>query len=301
MIGSNGCYPACNALQEIQEMNKTLFVEAATSNTQTALPFVKWVGGKRGLIPYIAKHLPNGIESYWEPFVGGGAVYFTLADKIKRAFLCDTNEELILTYHVVKTNVESLICRLSEHASQHDGKPYFNKIRSQDPSDSLEIAARFIYLNKTCYNGLYRVNKSGQFNAPIGSYKNPKICDSERLREASAALSKATIVLGDFARTVKCELGDFVYCDPPYHETYNSYQSNGFSIGDQERLRDAATKWGGAGASVMLSNSDTNEIRHLYSNFHINEVIAPRNVNCKAESRGNVSELLVTNYKSVAF
>ncbi|MCH9780448.1 MAG: DNA adenine methylase [Alphaproteobacteria bacterium] len=266
------------------------------ADSASALPFVKWVGGKRGLLPTITKHLPRTIDTYWEPFVGGGAVYFAFADRIGQAYLCDTNEELVLAYRMVKHEVEALIGKLQEHASNHNGKEYYGEIRSQRPVDALARAARFIYLNKTCYNGLYRVNKSGQFNVPVGTYKRPNICDSERLREASRALRKATILLGDFSQTIACGDDDFVYCDPPYHETYNSYQPNGFALADQERLRDAALRWAEGGANVMVSNSDTREIRDLYGQFRLNEVVSPRQVSCKAASRGRVGELLMTSY-----
>ena len=144
------------------------YVEKAPAN-----PFVKWAGGKRALIPSLSPHFPERIGTYWEPFVGGGAVFFTMANRINRAILSDTNEELILTYHIVKNQVEELIEALRVHEQKHANRGYYLSMRSQEPTSALDIAARFLYLNKTCYNGLYRVNKQGKFNVPKGRYKNP--------------------------------------------------------------------------------------------------------------------------------
>ena len=229
-----------------------------------AAPFIKWAGGKRAIMPSLAKHFAKKVDTYWEPFVGGGAVFFTMADRIDRAILSDTNEELVLAYNVVKNQVDELIDRLKYHAKQHKNDDYYIRVRKQSPKKSVEIAARFIYLNKTCYNGLYRVNKSGKFNVPKGRYKNPAICDEDRLRAASAVLAKATIKIGDFDKVVKPGAGDFVYCDPPYDDCFTDYQAGGFSQADQERLRNAADSWIDAGAMVMVSNSDTPLIRRLY-------------------------------------
>lgn len=275
------------------------FVERAT-----ALPFVKWAGGKRSLIPALAPHLPDWIETYWEPFVGGGAVFFTFAKRIGNAILSDTNEELILTYFVVKTEVEALIDQLRRHERRHhqragrryaDGHTYYLRVRAARPKDKVEIAARFIYLNKTCYNGLYRVNRHGQFNVPEGRYKNPDICNAARLREASRTLRNATIRLGDFSRVVQPGKGDFIYCDPPYDGSFSSYQASGFGEKDQERLRDAATLWIGKGAKVVLSNADTPAMRSLYSGYHLHETAAPRLINSKSTDRGNAAELIITS------
>lgn len=262
-----------------------------------AAPFVKWAGGKRALIPGIAAHFPRRVKRYWEPFVGGGAVFFSFADRIDRAVLSDSNEELIIAYRVVKSRVEELIEALREHERRHAEQRYYLRVRSQRPTDALEIAARFIYLNRTCYNGLYRVNRQGKFNVPRGNYKNPNICNAERLRAAGKALAKAALRVGDFARRAAPDKGDFVYCDPPYDGSFTSYQPGGFTAEDQRRLRDAAKKWSAAGASVVLSNSDTPHIRNLYgSHFHLHETTAPRPINSNGNGRGAVAELFITSH-----
>ena len=269
-----------------------------------ALPFVKWAGGKRSLIPHLAPHFPDEIGTYWEPFVGGGAVFFAIAKRIVRAYLSDTNEDLVITYQIVKDNVETLIERLCEHERKHmerkgrkyaDGKTYYLRVRAEEPTDPLEVAARFIYLNKTCFNGLYRVNKSGQFNVPEGSYGKPDICNAERLREASKVLVKATIQLGDFERMVKPSEGDLIYCDPPYDGTFTGYQAAGFDGNAQTRLRTAANKWTKMGASVILSNADTTAMRNLYAAWTITAATAPRSINSNGNGRGATPELIITN------
>jgi len=229
-----------------------------------ATPFVKWAGGKRVLIPDLAKYFPERIGTYWEPFVGGGAVFFTFADRMDRAILSDRNEELVIAYQVVKDRVDDLIEALRAHEIGHKDDRYYLRVRAQEPTDALAIAARFIYLNKTCFNGLYRVNKSGKFNVPKGRHKKPDICNPERLRKASAALAKATIRLGDFEKVVRPGPEDFIYCDPPYDDCFTGYQAGGFTSEDQERLRNAVDSWAETGAEIMVSNSDTPLIRRLY-------------------------------------
>ena len=266
-----------------------------------AAPFIKWAGGKRGVIPSIAPLFPEKIGTYYEPFIGGGAVFFTFADRIDSATLSDTNEHLVLTYQMVKEQVDGLIELLKVHSFYHakQGKKYYLKIRAQEPEKPLEIAAQFIYLNKTCFNGLYRVNKEGKFNVPMGSYKKPVICDAERLQSASKVLKKATIKIGDFSRVVKPSTGDFVYCDPPYDDCFTDYQVGGFTADDQTRLRNEINTWIDVGADVMVSNSDTPLIQELFSNakFNVHEVKAPRYISAKAADRGDVSELIVTSYE----
>ena len=267
-----------------------------------AMPFVKWPGGKRTLVPAIARHFPARVENYWEPFVGGGAVFFAFFGRIGHAVLSDTNEELVITYQIVKTDVEALLVRLGEHERAHrrrngrkyaDGNTYYYHVRETEPNDPVEMAARFIYLNKTCYNGLYRVNRAGRFNVSEGSYKNPDICNVDRLRRASVALSNAQIVLGDFERVVQPNDGDFIYCDPPYDSCFAGYQAAGFPEEAQRRLRDAAEGWAGEGAIVLLSNADTPAMRKLYANFIVEEAQAPRPINTNGAGRGNAAELLI--------
>ena len=261
-------------------------------------PFLKWAGGKRTLVPDIAKLLPETIETYWEPFLGGGAVFFSLDSRIRTARLSDVNAELTLTYQMVRNRLEELIDLLATHDTQHEDSDYYYSVRKvTDSKDAVEVAARFIYLNKTCYNGLYRVNKSGNFNVPRGQYKNPAICDAEGLRNANEVLQKAAIRFGDFAM-VAPGAQDFIYCDPPYDGTFTGYDSQGFGEPEQRRLRDTALKWHKIGAAVMISNADTGMIRNLYagSPFTIHEVSAPRNINCDGKGRGHAAELLITTY-----
>lgn len=269
-----------------------------------AVPFLKWPGGKRPLIPAIKRHFPDDVKTYWEPFVGGGAVFFALAGLARRVVLSDTNEDLIITYRVVKDDVDRLLDCLGEHERAHrrrdgrqyaDGSTYYYRVRASEPRNHVEVAARFIYLNKTCFNGLYRVNKAGRFNVPEGGYVDPDICNAERLRLASAALTNAKILLGGFERVVQPASGDFVYCDPPYDGCFAAYQSAGFTHHAQERLRERADAWVAAGADVLLSNADTPTMRRLYDDdrYSIESVKAPRNISGRASGRGTASELLI--------
>ena len=266
-------------------------------------PFVKWAGGKRSLIPSLAKHFPKTITTYWEPFVGGGAVFFAFAHRMERAFLSDTNEDLVITYQVVKTDVDALIERLGKHQRKHrerqgkryaDGKTYYQRVRAQEPTDPVEVAARFVYLNKTCFNGLYRVNKNGRFNVPEGRYAQPAICNAEQLRAAHHVLAKATIQLGDFSRVVAPDKGDFIYCDPPYDGCFTSYQADGFRGDSQLRLQDRAKAWAKSGATVVLSNADTDAMRALYAGWKIHAATAPRSINANGDGRGAAAELIIT-------
>ena len=263
-----------------------------------ARPFLKWAGGKRTLVPEIAKLLPNNMNTYWEPFLGGGAVFFALDSRIRTARLSDVNAELALTYQTVRNKLDALLVRLKEHEAAHSDKKYYYRVRKAATSpDAVEVAARFIYLNKTCYNGLYRVNKSGLFNVPRGEYKNPTIYDADNLRAVSEVLQKAIVRHGDFGK-MDPGPGDFIYCDPPYDGTFAGYDAGGFGEPEQRRLRDAALKWQKLGASVMVSNADTPLIRSLYpeTSFTLHQVSAPRTINCKGNGRGPAAELLITTY-----
>ena len=260
-----------------------------------AHPFLKWAGGKRKLVPEIAARRPRTINAYWEPFVGGGAVYFALAALTSNATVSDVNAELVLTYKAIRDNPEEVIKRLRVHAEQHC-KDYYLSIRAGMPTTSEGVAARLIYLNKTCFNGLYRVNRKGGFNVPMGRYKNPTICDTPNLRAASRVLQDTTIKVGDFTRQVAPEPGDFIYCDPPYDGTYTGYTGNGFGEDDQARLAEQVKEWHQAGAKVMVSNSDTPLIRGLYADFRKSEIQARRNINSNPNGRGPVVELIITTY-----
>jgi len=175
-----------------------------------------------------------------------------------------------------------------------DGNSYYRRIRDQRPADAVEVAARFIYLNKTCFNGLYRVNKAGNFNVPEGTYTNPNICAPERLRDCSAALQKARIRLGDFKDIVP-QKGDVIYGDPPYDGCFDKYQKNGFDMADQKRLLVAASRWSAAGAKVILSNADTRAMRELYRGWTIHDARAPRTIGQRVDSRKKAAELVITN------
>lgn len=258
-----------------------------------AYPFVKWAGGKRTLVPEIIKILPAQFGRYFEPFVGGGAVFFSLDSRIQSAYLSDINLELMITYKMIASEPDRLIEELKKHGEKHN-KSHYLKVRKYGHGevDPVRLAARFIYLNKTCYNGLYRVNKNGQFNVPIGRYTNPKICDEENIRAASEVLEKATIKWYSFDE-IEPEKGDLVYCDPPYDETFTGYTDQGFDSSNQRALRDSCIRWCNLGAYVVISNNDTPFIRSLYKNFKVVEVQAARNINSKGGERDKVSELLI--------
>lgn len=263
-------------------------------------PPVKWAGGKSGLIPQFEPLFPrNGYPLHIEPFVGGGAVFFHLLPA--KAVLVDNNPELINFYQVLKTNVELLLDDLQKHQNNAD---YFYRIRALDTEglDEVTRASRFLYLNKTGYNGLYRVNRRGKFNVPFGRYRNPKISDEENLRLVSSALQHAEIILGDFSRALDhAEPGAFVYLDPPYDplsstSSFTSYTSDSFGEADQRRLAQVFRELDRAGCLLMLSNSDTPFIRQLYAGYDITTVHARRAINCRADRRGPVSELVIRNY-----
>ena len=270
-----------------------------SGNSAGASPFVKWVGGKRALVGEIHKRLPKEFKNYFEPFVGGGALFFSLSPKPRRAFLSDTNLDLLIAYKIIQEEPEKLIEAVSAHALRHCKDYYYSIRKLHDLEDPIEVAARLIYLNKTCFNGLYRVNSRDEFNVPIGSYKNPAILNDKNIMECHQALQGATITYGGF-ETITPEEGDFVYFDPPYHPTtessFTKYSENDFSEKDQIRLCKFFTKLSKNGVFVMLSNSDTDFIRGLYRKFNISTVAAPRFVNCKADKRGAVNEVLITNY-----
>ena len=272
-------------------------------------PFVKWVGGKRQLLAqfrrlnlYPPEKFNPKTGKYFEPFVGGGAVFFDLLPD--KACLSDLNNELITAYNVIKNDVERLISSLQKHKNN---KEYFLKIRAQRPAvlSDLEVASRFIFLNRTCFNGLYRVNRSGGFNAPFGRYSNPLICDAYNLRKVSKALHRTEIKCEDYKAVLKrAKKGDFIYFDPPYYPksktaSFTSYTSEAFLEKEQFELRDVFVKLHQRGCFVMLSNSDTPFINKIYSEIkgaRISKVEAGRRINSDASKRGNITEVLVTNY-----
>jgi len=265
-------------------------------------PFVKWAGGKRQILKVLLSRVPKKFNRYIEPFVGGGALFFEL--RPKKAIISDINYELINAYIVIRDNVEELIKDLKKHKNTEE---YFYYIRSIDPNTltSVERASRFIYLNKTCFNGLYRENSKGQFNVPYGKYKNPKICDEENLRAVSSYLNRIDVEILNCDYKKTCQLakeGDFVYLDPPYHPlsrtaSFTSYNKNGFSEEDQLELSEIFRELDKKGCFVMLSNSNTNFIRKLYSDYKVQEVKASRAINCKPNRRSKANlEVLITNF-----
>jgi len=263
-------------------------------------PFLKWAGGKAKLIPQYTPFFPVRFSTYYEPFLGGGAIFFHLQPQ--RAVLMDINPELVNVYECVREQVEELIELLRRHRDRHS-PDYYYSMRAHSPSSNVERAARLIYLNKTCFNGLYRENAQGQFNVPLGRYKNPGIFDPDLLRSAAVSLQFAFITVAPFEAILDHASGgqDFVYFDPPYHpisptSSFTAYSRYAFSAADQIRLRDTFVELAQRGVKVMLSNSDCPLIRELYQGFPIHSMIAARAINSKADKRGKIAEVLITSY-----
>jgi DNA adenine methylase len=267
-----------------------------------AQPVVKWVGGKSKLLHELVARAPRTYKRYFEPFVGGGALFFRLSPS--SAVLSDSNGELITFYKAVRDEVDAVIRCLGRHRTLHSEAYYYTmreRWNAKGQDEPAQRAAAFLYLNKTCYNGLWRVNSKGAFNVPAGRYEHPSILDPEALRAASRTLSRAVLLHRPFERAVKdAEQGDFVYLDPPYHpisETayFTSYTAGGFDQSDQERLADTFRELDERGCAVMLSNSDTPFIRKLYARYQIDRVYCARAINSDGASRGAVAEVIVTN------
>ena len=274
-------------------------------------PIVKWAGGKSRLLPELRKHLPAEIRTYAEPFAGGAALFFSLAQddlsglrgarRFKQAILADQNEDLIACYRAVRDAVEDLIVALGEYRYE---KELFYEVRDRDPHTmgDVERGARFVFLNRTCFNGLWRVNSKGKFNVPFGRYTNPKIADPVGLRAASKALQNVALEHADFSDvTAKLRAGDFVYFDPPYVPAsdtadFTSYAVEGFGATEQARLVGELERLRTRGVFAMLSNADTPRTRALYKDFHFETVEAPRSINADGAKRGTATELIVTNW-----
>lgn len=286
-----------------------LLEDAARIIAEKPKPFVKWVGGKRQLLAQFRRlnlYPPEKFDirtgRYFEPFVGGGAVFFDLLPE--KGFLSDLNKELVTTYNVIKNDVEGLISSLKKHKTD---KEYFLNIRAKDSKalNDLAVASRFIFLNRTCFNGLYRVNSNGGFNVPYGKYANPLICDESNLRKVSKSLQNIEIKHQDYKEVLKtAKKGDFVYFDPPYYpvsktSSFTSYTAETFLDKEQTELRDTVLELNKRGCFVMLSNSDTPFINQIYSGhkgIRVNKVEAGRAINSKGSGRGKITEVLVTNY-----
>lgn len=264
-----------------------------------AEPFLKWAGGKRRLAPLLRQWMPSEFARYHEPFLGGGALYFAMQPD--SAVLSDVNEDLINCYLVVRDDVEALIADLARH--RHE-RAYFLELRRQMPTSltQLQAASRFIYLNRTAYNGLYRVNQRGQFNVPFGDYRNPSLRPIATLRAASAALQGARLQAVDFRKAVECAgPSDFVYLDPPYipvgpNSDFRRYHRDQFRDPEQVALADTFEELANRGCYVMLSNSNTPRSMELFGRWRVRLVQSPRAISSRPETRGPVSEIVVTNY-----
>jgi DNA adenine methylase len=262
--------------------------------SQQPKPFLKWVGGKHSILPQLISRLPKEYDEYYEPFVGGGALFFAVQPK--NAHLSDVNFDLIITYITVRDDVDKLIDRLKVHEFNHD-KTYFLNTRERlfVSTNHVETASLFIYLNKTCFNGLYRVNKQGKFNVPIGNYKEPNIVDEDVLMADYFALQGVNIKQSDFTLT-PVHKNAFYYFDPPFHQTYDNYSASGFDGYVHIKLADLCHKINKAGGKFMVSNSDTEFVRDLYKNYNIEVIKSSRSVSCKSNQRGKVQELIIRNY-----
>lgn len=266
-----------------------------------ACPFVKWPGGKSRLVPEILKRIPDCFNVYHEPFAGGAAVFFAL--RPRRAVLNDKSSELMNAYRVIQADVDALVAELSSGRYKNEKSCYL-KIRSLDPSKlpPVQRAARLIYLNRTCFNGLWRVNKRGQFNVPFGDNPNARICDAENLRAVSEALKSVTLLSSDFSYVeAVAGPGDVVYMDPPYDPvsptaSFTAYTEHPFAKEDQWRVARVAAVLARRGVKVIVSNSDTPFIRELYGGmgFRIEEVTAPRAISANPKSRQPAAELIIT-------
>ena len=279
---------------------------SAIAKNKLAAPVVKWVGGKRQLLDEIAPRLPKRITTYCEPFLGGGAVLFSLQPR--NAIVNDLNADLMLVYEVIRDDVELLIAALEQHENTAE---YFYNIRDLDRDkdayremSAIERASRIIYLNKTCYNGLFRVNASGEFNSPFGHYKNPNIVNAPVLRAVSKYLTANNIQLLhiDFEEVLqRVPRGGFVYLDPPYDPVsdtarFTGYNRGGFGREEQERLKRCCDELAARGVRFLLSNSATSFIKELYTGYTVEIVHAKRTINSDASKRGAVEEVLIRNY-----
>jgi len=266
---------------------------------------VTWAGGKTMLLGELRSRVPTHVRTYAEPFAGGAALFFALEEDashtFERAVLADQNEDLIACYRAVRDDVEAIIAALS--AFRYDEEEFY-RVREEEPSGLSDAArgARLIFLNKTCFNGLWRVNRKGKFNVPFGRYTNPKIVDAEGLRAASRALAKADLRVADFGEVTKgLEPGDFVYFDPPYvpvskSASFTAYAQGGFGPAEQDRLAAELGTLKARGVLAMLSNADTEGTRELYRDHAIHPVTAARSINSKSAARGKVGEIIVTSW-----
>lgn len=290
------------------EAQALLFDTGSTDHATNARPFLKWAGGKGQLIVQYAPHLPRSIERYHEPFLGSGAVFFALRPRLRpeTAFLSDANEHLVNCYQAVQRNVSAIIELLGEHKTLHSKTHYYaQREKGLAEGEALQRAARFIYFNKTCYNGLFRVNRNGHFNVPMGRYMDPPICDADLLRAASAALQGVDIVCEPYSNVLsRAQPGDYVYFDPPYEplsrtSNFTSYTAGSFSQQDQRDLETLVRRLWRKQVLLAVSNSSAALIADLYPDppYRRVEVQAARAINSKASARGKIKEFFVLNYR----
>lgn len=280
-----------------------------------AKPFIKWVGGKGKLVPELEKYFPKKFNRYFEPFVGGGALFYEVIKKNNIVFssINDINKKLIVTYKQIQQDPKKIISLLKNIENEYkklsleEQKEYFYKIRkkyNEESLDNITIAVYLIFLNKTCFNGMYRENSKGGYNIPFGDQKNPTICDEKNILAVSKCLKNTEINNLSFEEAVeKCKKGDFIYFDPPYYpisatSSFTSYSKNSFGPREQEKLRDVFIKLAKKGCFVMLSNSNTDFIRETYKEYkdYFKYIYATRSINSNGNKRGKILEIAITNY-----
>jgi len=276
----------------------------------TPKPFVKWAGGKRQLIPILNQNLPDSFGTYYEPFLGGGALLFhILTDKNgQKCSISDLNSDLVLAYTTIRDRIDSLIASLKNHEKnyQKNSESYYYSIRESNPRSAIEKTSRLIFLNRTCFNGLYRVNSKGKFNVPLGKYSNPNIVNEENLRAVSHILqsSRISIKCRDFEAVLRdAKKGDLIYFDPPYQPVsatanFTSYTNKDFTYDDLTRLAELCLKLDSRGCNVLLSNSDSKEVAEVFAKntWKITRIEANRSINSNSKKRTGHFELLIKNY-----
>lgn len=276
----------------------------------TPKPFVKWAGGKRQLIPILNQNLPESFGTYYEPFLGGGALLFhILTDKNgQKCSISDLNSDLVLAYTTIRDRIDALITSLKNHEKnyQKDSESYYYSIRESNPRSEIEKTSRLIFLNRTCFNGLYRVNSKGKFNVPLGKYSNPNIVNEENIRAVSHILqsSRTAIKCRDFEAVLRdAKKGDLIYFDPPYQPTsatsnFTSYTTKDFTYDDLTRLAELCLKLDSRGCNVLLSNSDSQEVADIFAKnpWKITRIAANRSINSNSKKRTGHFELLIKNY-----
>ncbi|KAF6246134.1 DNA methyltransferase [Nitrosopumilus sp. b3] len=276
----------------------------------TPKPFVKWAGGKRQLIPILNENLPKSFGTYFEPFLGGGALLFHILTERKgqKCSISDLNSDLVLTYTTIRDRIDELILSLKNHEKNYhkDSKSYYYSVRESNPRSEIEKTSRLLFMNRTCFNGLYRVNSKGKFNVPLGRYTNPNIVNEENLRSVSSILqsSKVAIKCRDFESVLRdSKKGDLVYFDPPYQPVsdtanFTSYTNKSFTYEDLNRLADLCMKLDSKGCNVLLSNSDSKDVEDMFSSnsWKIKKIQANRSINSNSKKRTGHFELLIKNY-----